>query len=79
MRPFVTVAALVIEERLGAPAPVVAWGGWMDSALTSAAGIPTIVFGPTGEGAHADIEWVDLDSTQTCREIYAALARSWCA
>ncbi len=77
--PFVTVAALVIEERLGAPAPVVAWGGWMDSALTSAAGIPTIVYGPTGEGAHADIEWVDLNSTQTCREIYAALARSWCA
>jgi acetylornithine deacetylase len=69
----------VISRRLGQPATFVGWGGWMDSALTSAAGIPTVVFGPTGEGAHADIEWVDLDSVQTCREIYADLARAWCA
>jgi acetylornithine deacetylase len=69
----------VIRRRLGQPATFVGWGGWMDSALTSAAGIPTVVFGPTGEGAHADIEWVDLDSVQTCREIYADLARAWCA
>jgi acetylornithine deacetylase len=69
----------VVTKRLGMPAEFVGWGGWMDSALTSAAGIPTVVFGPTGEGAHADVEWVDLDSVQQCREIYAALARAWCA
>ena len=50
----------------------------MDSALTSAAGIPTVIFGPDGEGAHADNEWVDLNSAQTCREIYSSLARAWC-
>jgi acetylornithine deacetylase/succinyl-diaminopimelate desuccinylase family protein len=68
----------VIARRLGQPAEIVGWGGWMDSALTSAAGIPSVVFGPTGHGAHADDEWVDLDSVQTCHEIYADLARTWC-
>jgi acetylornithine deacetylase len=69
----------VVTKRLGRPAEIVGWGGWMDSALTSAAGIPSLVFGPTGHGAHADDEWIDLESVQTCREIYADLARSWSA
>ena len=31
-----------------------------DSAVFAAAGIPTVIFGPGGEGAHAAVEWVDL-------------------
>ncbi len=76
---LVSVMQSVIASKLGAPAELTGVGGWMDSALTSAAGIPTVIFGPVGEGAHADVEWVDLDSVQTCREIYADLARTWCA
>jgi acetylornithine deacetylase len=75
---LVTVAQRVITERLGQPAEITGAGSWMDSALTSAAGIPTIIFGPTGEGAHADDEWVDLESVRICREIYAEIARAWC-
>jgi len=75
---LVAVAQSVIAKRLGAPAPITGVASWMDSALTSAADVPTIIFGPSGEGAHADIEWVDLDSAQSCREIYADLARAWC-
>ena len=52
---------------------------WADSALLSAAGIPTVVFGPAGEGAHAVEEWVDLASAERCAEIYAAVARELCA
>ena len=52
--------------------------GWMDSALLSAAGIPTVVYGPTGDGAHAASEWVDLDSVEQCRQIYLAVARDFC-
>jgi acetylornithine deacetylase len=76
---LVRVIQQVIAERLGQPAQLTGAGGWMDSALTSAAGIPTAIFGPDGEGAHADVEWVDLDSAQTCREIYANLVRTWCS
>lgn len=37
-------------------------GGWMDSAILAEAGIPTVIFGPSGEGLHAAIEYVDFDS-----------------
>jgi len=52
--------------------------GWMDSALLSAAGIPTVVFGPGGDGAHAASEWIDLDQLEQCRLIYLATAREFC-
>lgn len=35
---------------------------WADSALLSGAGIPTVLLGPVGDGAHARREWVDLRS-----------------
>jgi acetylornithine deacetylase len=53
--------------------------GWMDSALLAAAGIPTVVFGPGGEGAHAVIEWSDLAQVEQCAEILAAVAADFCA
>ncbi len=51
----------------------------MDAALTQAAGIPTVVFGPGGEGAHAVGEWVDLGERGACAEGLAAAARELCA
>lgn len=51
---------------------------WMDSALAASAGIETVVFGPHGEGAHGDVEWVDIDSVVHCAEVYAAVAREYC-
>jgi acetylornithine deacetylase len=51
---------------------------WMDSALTSAAGIETVVFGPHGAGAHADEEWVDLDSVVATADVLARTVESWC-
>ena len=52
---------------------------WADAALFSAAGIPTVMFGPIGEGAHADLEWVDLASAARCAETYVAVAAEFCA
>lgn len=51
---------------------------WTDAALLSAAGIPSILFGPSGSGAHAVEEWVDLESVNTCVEIYLATATEFC-
>jgi acetylornithine deacetylase/succinyl-diaminopimelate desuccinylase-like protein len=51
---------------------------WADSALLAAAGIPTVLFGPIGEGAHADVEWVDLASLDRCVEVYVAVAEEFC-
>jgi acetylornithine deacetylase len=52
---------------------------WADSALLAAAGIPTVVFGPSGEGLHTEVEWVDVESLERCVEIYAAVAAELCA
>jgi acetylornithine deacetylase len=51
---------------------------WMDSAILSAAGIPTVIFGPGGEGAHAVVEWVDLEQVQRCVEVLVASAEEFC-
>jgi len=52
---------------------------WMDAALIQAAGIPTAVFGPGGEGAHSVDEWVDLASVEACADALVATARELCA
>lgn len=51
---------------------------WTDAALLAAAGIPTVVFGPTGVGAHAAEEWVDLHSVEQAAMIYAQTALAYC-
>jgi acetylornithine deacetylase/succinyl-diaminopimelate desuccinylase family protein len=51
---------------------------WTDAAVLSAAGIPSVLFGPSGSGAHAVEEWVDLSSVKACAEIYLATAMSFC-
>ncbi len=51
---------------------------WMDSALTTAAGIPTVVFGPGGAGAHAVVEYSKLDEVDRAVEILSAVVAEWC-
>jgi acetylornithine deacetylase len=51
---------------------------WADSGLIAAAGIPTVLFGPVGEGAHAEVEWVDLDSVERVRDVVLKVAVEWC-
>ncbi len=53
--------------------------GWMDAALLSFAGIPTVVFGPAGDGLHATEEWVDLASVGACSQIVTHTIHSFCA
>ena len=48
---------------------------WADSAFIAARGIPTVLFGPGGDGAHADVEWVSLRDTADCARVLVQLAR----
>ena len=45
---------------------------WADSAIAAQAGIPSVLFGPIGHGAHAVDEWVSLKSL-VC--VYEAIKR----
>jgi acetylornithine deacetylase len=51
---------------------------WTDAALMQQAGIPTVIFGPKGEGKHGLVEWVDSDSVVSCARILAHTALEFC-
>ncbi|HYY74975.1 MAG TPA: M20/M25/M40 family metallo-hydrolase [Gaiellaceae bacterium] len=68
----------LVFRRAGEP-EIVGVPFWADSALLAAAGIPTVLFGPAGGGAHAVVEWVDLGSAERCLETYTAVAADFCA
>ncbi len=73
--PDAEIARLVCEaagsEPAGAPF-------WTDAALLGAAGIPTVLYGPVGDGAHAAVEWVDLPSLERVRAVLSEVARRFC-
>ncbi len=75
------VAAAVREsamEALGVEPDLVGVSYWMDMALLNAAGIPTVSYGPSGQGAHADVEWVDIASLELCVQTYTNAAARIC-
>jgi acetylornithine deacetylase len=47
--------------------------------LLQAAGVETVVFGPAGAGAHANEEWVEVESVVQLAEILAEAAAEYCA
>jgi acetylornithine deacetylase len=65
-------------ETLGRPPKLVGDTPWMDSALLAAAGVETVVFGPTGAGAHAAVEWVDVESVYQTAEVLVRTAIRYC-
>jgi len=67
----------VVAEAAGNP-EMIGVAYWMDMALLNAAGIPTVAFGPSGEGEHADVEWVDLASVARCVDTYLRAAAVLC-
>ena len=67
-------AAEVLPER-----PEIGGGSyWADSSMIAAAGIPTVLFGPSGEGAHAVEEWVSLSATEAVTRTLVGLAQRLC-
>lgn len=53
-------------------------GGWMESALLLEAGIPPAIFGPSGSGAHAAVEYVDFESVLSTTEILIKTLVDFC-
>src|SRR5258706_4004384 len=51
---------------------------WMDAALLQSAGVETVVMGPGGGGAHAAVEWVELESVKQMAAILAEAAVDYC-
>ena len=51
---------------------------WADAAFIAAAGIPTVMYGASGAGAHAAEEWVSVADTIAVTETLIAVARRIC-
>ncbi len=62
----------------GHPAQVGGVSFWADSALLSAAGVPAVLLGPAGAGAHGREEWIDLESVHQCADVFTAVAQEFC-
>lgn len=62
----------------GSEPPVAGASYWADSGLIAAAGIPTVLFGPSGEGAHADEERVSLRDTEIVARTLVDVATRFC-
>ncbi len=64
---------------LGTPPPIAGASYWADAALLQARGIPTVMFGPSGEGAHAAEEYVDVESLRQLAAILQQTIEHFCA
>ena len=76
--PIVKALAAAASSVTGAQPAYIGSGGWMDSAVLGARGIPTVIFGPSGVGAHAREEWVLISSILTGAQVLAATIVDFC-
>jgi acetylornithine deacetylase len=72
-------AVLAAARSHGASPSLVGASYWADSGLIAAAGIPTVLFGPSGVGAHEVEEWVSLDSAEIVMRTLIATAEEFSA
>lgn len=80
-RPDSGLAAAVrgaVTEMVGAVPEDAGVAYWMDAAIFADAGMETVNYGPTGTGAHADVEWVDMASVADCALVLEEAARTYC-
>jgi acetylornithine deacetylase len=66
-------------EAVGSEPAIGGASYWADAAFIAAAGIPTVLLGPGGEGAHAAVEWASLSDTESVARTLVALAKRICA
>ncbi len=52
---------------------------WTDCAILQGAGIPCVMFGADGGGAHAATEWTDIRSVEALADILTETAITFCA
>jgi acetylornithine deacetylase/succinyl-diaminopimelate desuccinylase-like protein len=72
---LLTAYSAATDDVLGRQAEAVGLNTWTDAAITQSAGIPTILCGATGGGAHGIDEWVELPSVAQLVAVLEKTAR----
>lgn len=75
---IIRVVDAAAETVLGARPEHVGGAGWTDAALLAAAGIPTVIYGPTGAGGHSAVEYVEIPSIVDCAKVLAHVITTFC-
>lgn len=74
--PFVKLLGQCFEDVTGETAETEFCAGVSDANIFAGrAGIPTVLFGPGGDGMHAPNEWADLNQLAQAQSIYTKFAR----
>jgi acetylornithine deacetylase len=76
------ICKLLEEETkriMGAAPRFIGGSGWMDTQIIYEKGIPAVAYGPNGDGAHAAVEWVDLDSVYKVSQVQTEVIKRFCA
>jgi acetylornithine deacetylase len=74
----IVTAVMEAARSHGASPSLIGASYWADSGLIAAAGIPTVLFGPGGEGAHEIEEWVSIEQTEIVTRTLIATAERLC-
>jgi len=77
--PVVRAVAASANQVLGHPAGTRGEPFWTDAGLILEAGIPCLLIGVDGGGAHADDEWCDVASVHQLTDILEGAIRAFCA
>ncbi|MGR0220591.1 M20/M25/M40 family metallo-hydrolase [Agromyces sp. ZXT2-6] len=76
--PIVRAVLDAVERVTAAPAVRRGDPWWTDAGLIASAGIPAVLVGPVGGGAHADEEWVSAASLDTLVRIVGDSVPAFC-
>jgi acetylornithine deacetylase len=77
--PIIQTLEEVVTAHFGQPPAHVGATFWTDAALFAEAGMDAVLLGPTGDGAHSAVEWVDLQSAVDLAQILAETAVRFCS
>ncbi|HEV2305345.1 MAG TPA: M20/M25/M40 family metallo-hydrolase, partial [Candidatus Acidoferrales bacterium] len=76
--PLVKRASAAVRRACG-QCELAGMAAWTDTALLAAAGIPGIVFGPSGRGLHGAEEYVEIESVHKCTVALRAIILDFCS
>lgn len=77
--PLVQAIMPIVGQVTGRPAVIRGEPFWTDASLLLEAGIPGLLFGIDGGGAHAATEWIELDSLHRVTKILTETTIAFCA
>ncbi|MFW9850641.1 MAG: ArgE/DapE family deacylase [Candidatus Thorarchaeota archaeon] len=75
---IVQTIQLVSERILTQPQTIIGAPWWTDAALISDSGTPSVLFGPSGDGAHSAVEYVDFESVVSFANILNGVIIEMC-